>query len=364
MDTPITIDLYSDTVTKPTPEMRRYMCEAEVGDEQLGEDPTVHRLQDMVAQLLGKEAALYLPSGTMCNQAAYAVHCQPGDEILMDKTAHPLHFEGGGPTPLKGILVRPLEGERGVFSAQQLEEGLRKQDRYNPRSRLISVEQTANLGGGRCWPLETIREVCESAHQHGLATHMDGARLLNAVVATGIPAHEYARSFDSLWIDLSKGLGAPVGGVLAGSREFINEAWRYKQLFGGAMRQAGIIAAAGVYALEHHVERLAEDHQNAQRLARGLAKLPRLFLNPKEVETNIVLFDVTETGLDAAQFVALVKQEVGIRFSAMGPMLVRAVTHLGITKQDIDETIQAVGRLVRGKTLAYTGTTGSHTGAY
>lgn len=349
MDRVVIVDLYSDTVTQPTLAMRQFMCQAEVGDEQLGEDPSVNQLQAMVADLLGKEAALYLPSGTMCNQVAYAVHCQPGDEILLDKTAHPLHFEGGGPTPLKGILVRPLDGERGVFSAQQVQEALRTKNRYNPRSRLISIEQTANLGGGRCWPLSAIHEVCEIAHQHGLSTHMDGARLLNAVVATGIAARDYAQPLDSLWLDLSKGLGAPVGSVLAGSHAFVQEAWRYKQLFGGAMRQAGIIAAAGIYALQHHVERLAEDHQHAQLLAHGLARIAGLHLRPEEVETNIVLFDVAETTLTGAQFVDLLKQEHGVRFSLMGCTLVRAITHQGITRENIEYALHAVEQSLKSK---------------
>lgn len=350
----ITIDLYSDTVTRPTLEMRRYMCDAEVGDEQLGEDPTVNHLQEMVAELLGKEAALFLPSGTMCNQIAYAVHCRPGDEILMDKTAHPLHFEGGGPTTLRGIPVQPLNGDRGIFTAEQVRAAIHANSRYQPRTRLISVEQTANLGGGRCWPLETIREVCEAAHTNGLATHMDGARLLNAVVATGVAAREYAEPFDSLWLDLSKGLGAPVGAVLAGSREFIQEAWRYKQLFGGSMRQAGILAAAGIYALEHHVERLAEDHENAKLLANGLSQLPGIRLRPQDVETNIVIFDVTETGLSGDEFVRRMAQERGVRFSRfshMGPGTIRAITHLGITRQDITAALQATERVVCTQTL-------------
>ncbi|MBO0797016.1 MAG: low specificity L-threonine aldolase [Ktedonobacteraceae bacterium] len=347
MKTAIAVDLYSDTVTRPTPAMRQFMCQAEVGDEQLGEDPTVNRLQAMVADLLGKEAALYLPSGTMCNQVAYAVHCQSGDEILMDKTAHPLHFEGGGPTPLKGILVRALDGERGVFTARQVQDALRAKNRYNPRSRLISIEQTANLGGGRCWSLASIHEICDIAHAHGLAVHMDGARLMNAVVATGVAARDYACPLDSLWLDLSKGLGAPVGAVLAGSHDFIQEAWRYKQLFGGAMRQAGIIAAAGIYALEHHVERLAEDHMHAKLLAEGLARISGIGLRSHEVETNIVLFDVTETALTGQQFVEHARNMYGVRFSQMGPTLVRAITHLGISRADIEYALQTVEQVTK-----------------
>src|SRR5713101_8224220 len=245
---PIVIDLFSDTLTKPTPEMRRFMCEAEVGDEQKGEDPTVTRLQEMVAELLGKEAAVYLPSGTMCNEIAVKVHTRPRDA---------------------------------------------------PPTRLVSVENTSNLGGGRVWPLAAVQDVAATARALGLATHMDGARLLNAVVASGTPARAYAALVDSAWIDFSKGLGAPVGACLAGTRAFIEEAWRYKQALGGAMRQAGIIAAGGVYALRHHVDRLAEDHEHARIFARGIAGLPGVALDPAHVETNIVIFDVTAPGLTA-----------------------------------------------------------------
>ena len=343
----VAIDLFSDTVTKPTPEMRRFMCDAEVGDEQKGEDPTVNRLQEMVADLLGKEAALYLPSGTMCNEIAFAVHCRPGDEIILDKTAHPLHYEAGGPAALSGAQLRPVDGERGIFTAGDVAAAIRPASRHFPRSRVVSVEQTTNLGGGACWPLATLQPVCEIAHQHGLATHLDGARLLNAVVATGVEAAHFAGRFDSAWIDLSKGLGAPVGAVLAGSREFIDEAWRFKQRFGGAMRQAGIIAAGGIYALQHHVERLTDDHTHAKRLARGLAELPGISLDPDQVETNIVIFDVAGTGLTAAQFADRLLDEHGVRFSVMDPTLVRAVTHLDVSGQQIEAAIQATAKVLR-----------------
>ena len=267
------IDLYSDTLTKPTPDMRRFMCEAEVGDEQKGEDPTVNLLQEMVADLLGKEAAVFLPSGTMCNEIAVKVHTRPGDEVLADRTSHLIHFEGGGPGLLSGVLMGSLDGERGVFTGAQVRAATHPRSRYAPPTRLVSVENTSNLGGGRVWSLAQVEDVSRAARGLGLATHMDGARLLNAVVASGTPARAYAAHVDSLWIDFSKGLGAPVGACLAGSRAFIEEAWRYKQALGGAMRQAGIIAAGGVYALRHHVSRLAEDHDNAKAFARGIAGL-------------------------------------------------------------------------------------------
>ncbi|MDP6778654.1 MAG: threonine aldolase family protein, partial [Candidatus Latescibacteria bacterium] len=272
----VEIDLYSDTATRPTQAMREFMCAAEVGDEQKGEDPSVNRLQQMAAELLGKEAALFVPSGTMCNQIAFAVHCRQGDVILLDRSAHPLHSEGGGASVLAGATPYPIDGVKGQFTAKQMVEEMPPADRYWPGVTLVSVEQTTNRPGGYIWPLEQIREVCEVAHSRGARTHMDGARLLNASVAAGIPAGEYAKTFESVWIDLSKGLGAPVGAVIASTAEFVEAAWLWKQRIGGAMRQAGIIAAAGIYALEHNVDRLAEDHRNAKRLASGITGTPGL----------------------------------------------------------------------------------------
>jgi len=343
--TPIEVDLYSDTVSKPTLAMRRFMCDAPVGDEQKGEDPTVNQLQEMVAELLGKEAAVFLPSGTMCNEIAMRVHCRPGDEMLAHRTAHPIHFETGGPAALAGVNVRSLDGARGQFDAAAVDESVRPHSRHFPRSRLLWVEQTSNLGGGSVWPLERIESVTRAGRRHGLATHMDGARLMNAVVATGVSARDYAASFDSAWIDFTKGLGAPVGAAMAGSRAFIAEAWRFKQQMGGAMRQAGIIAAGGVYALRHHVARLAEDHANARRLAEGLADLPGVKLDPGEVETNIVFFDLTG-GLDAPAAVEQLLTQ-GVRIGALGPRTLRAVTHLDITAAGIDRALDAARRVFR-----------------
>jgi len=321
--------------------MRRAMAEAEVGDEQQREDPTVNLLQDMVAELLGKEAALFLPSGTMCNQVAFAVHCRAGDEILLQELAHPLLYEVGGATALVGALLRPLPGPGGFYTAEQIRAAIRPPAYYMPRTRAISVEQTSNVTGGLCWPVEQVEAVCRVAHEGGLVAHMDGARLLNAVVASGTSAERFAAPFDSVWIDLSKGLGAPVGAVLAGSRDFIEEAWRFKQRFGGAMRQAGIIAAAGVYALRHHVTRLTQDHERARRLATALAALPGINLDPARVETNIVVFDVSGTGLSGELFGSRTLASHGVRFSVLGPSTVRAVTHLDIPANGIDRAIQA-----------------------
>jgi threonine aldolase len=337
----VRVDLFSDTVTRPTAAMRRAMAEAEVGDEQQREDPTVNLLQDTVAELLGKEAALFLPSGTMCNQVAFAVHCRAGDEILLQELAHPLLYEVGGATALIGALLRPLSGPGGLFTAEQVRDAIRPPAYYMPRTRAVSIEQTSNVAGGVCWPVEQIEGVCRVAREGGLVAHMDGARLMNAVVASGTSARKFAAPFDSVWIDLSKGLGAPVGAVLAGSRDFIEEAWRFKQRFGGAMRQAGIIAAGGVYALRHHVDRLAQDHERARALAGALAALPGIGLNPARVETNIVVFDVSRTGLTGEAFNSRTLSSHGVRFSVLGPTTVRAVTHLDIPPDGIDHAIEA-----------------------
>jgi threonine aldolase len=343
----IDIDLFSDTVTRPTPEMRRFMCDAEVGDEQKFEDPTVNLLQEMVAELLGKEAALFLPSGTMCNEIAIRVHCRPGDEMIAHRTAHPIHFETGGPAALAGVNVSPLDGARGQFSAAVAEAAIRPPEvRYFPRSRLLWVEQTSNLGGGSVWPLREVEAVTAVARRHGLATHMDGARLMNAVVASGVAARDYAASFDSAWIDFTKGLGAPVGAAIAGSRAFIAEAWRLKQQMGGAMRQAGIIAAGGVFALRHHVKRLAEDHANAKRLAEGLAALPGVRLDPAAVETNLVFFELAGD-LDAPTVVERLLAR-GVRMGAMSARTIRAVTHLDVSAAQVERALDAARSVLGG----------------
>lgn len=338
---PITVDLYSDTRTKPTAAMRRAMAEAEVGDEQVFEDPEVNDLCAEVAALLGKEAAVFLPSGTMCNEIAICVHCRRGEEVLLDRTAHPIQAEAGGPAAWAGVVLTPLDGDRGVFTGEQLAARIRTTNRHAPRSRLVSVEQTANLAGGTVWPLERLQDVAAVARRHGLLLHLDGARLANAVVASGVPAATHCAAFDSCWIDFSKGLGAPVGAVLAGSAAFVAEAWRYKQMIGGAMRQAGVLAAACRYALRHHWDRLAEDHANARRLAEGLAELPGLRLETDEPATNIVFLEVTRPDLDARGFVERLAA-YGVRMGAMGPRRVRAVTHLDVDRAGIERVIAAV----------------------
>jgi len=345
------INLFSDTQTRPTPAMREAMARAEVGDEQRGLDPAVTALCRRVAALLGKEAAVFLPSGGMCNLVSILVHCQAGDEIIAEAGAHIVNFEAGGAAALAGAMVRPVPGDRGIFTATDLAAAIRPESRYAPRSRLVAVEQTANLAGGTIWPLPVLEEVAGLARRHGLATHMDGARLLNAAVESGISAADHAAMFDSCWIDLSKGLGCPVGAVLAGSEAFIQAAWRWKQRLGGAMRQAGILAAAGLYALDHHVERLAEDHANARHLSDLLAAVPGLHQDDAPVETNMVFFDVSALGVDAETFVGRLAA-LGVEMVAMGPSRVRAVTHLDVNRADIETAAGLVARLAEDLTAA------------
>jgi threonine aldolase len=329
------INLYSDTQTRPTEGMRRAIATAEVGDEQRGRDPTTLRLQERVAELLGHEAGLFLPTGTMCNQISFRLHARPGgDELILDRSAHPIVAEAGGPAQQAGLMIHPLDGDGGVFTAGQLEGALRQAgNRYLPRSRVVSVEQTTNMGGGRVWPLETMQGVLAAARAHGLRAHLDGARLMNAVVASGVPAARYAGGFDTAWLDFTKGLGAPVGAVLCASGELIAEAWRWKQMAGGAFRQSGIVAAGCLYALDHHVERLADDHDNARVLADGLAELGVDVVRP---ETNIVIFAVPEPALFIEQMARR-----GVELSGTHDGRVRAVTHLDAGRAEVDEALRA-----------------------
>jgi threonine aldolase len=338
-----TIDLYSDTQTRPSPGMRKAMAEAEVGDEQRGEDPTTNRLQERIADLLGKEAAVFLPSGTMCNQIAMLVHCRPGDEIIGAAETHVFTSEGGGAAVLAGAQTLNIVSRRGIFSGADVEAAVRTGDgRHNPISRVVVIEQTVNRGGGAIWKTAEIEDVAGAARRHGLIVHMDGARILNAVVGSGVPAKTMTKSVDSVWVDLSKGLGCPIGGVLAGSKAFINEAWRWKHRLGGAMRQSGIIAAAGLYALDHHIEKLAEDHANAQRLAEHIAAVPGLKVFTPRVESNIVFFEAADGGIATRQvFEELLRR--GVRTGMTYGGMIRAVTHMDVSRADIDTA---------GKTLA------------
>ncbi len=321
-------DFYSDTKSKPTMAMRESVLQADVGDEQKDEDPTTLALCDRVAALLGKQAAIYLPSGTMCNEIALRVHTRPGDEVICERSCHIIGFETGGPAAISGVMMHPIDGINGIFEADQVAEAIRPTSRYMPETRLVCVEQTANMGGGAVWPLEKIRKVAAVAKNAGIATHMDGARLMNAAVKSEIPAKEWADGFDSCWIDFSKGLGAPVGAVLAGSAEFIGRAWRIKQQIGGAMRQSGILAAMCLYALDHHVDRLADDHRLAASIAGRISELEGVEA-VKPVETNIVIFDLSPAVPDATHLVELMKAD-GVLTGAFGERRIRIVTHLDV----------------------------------
>jgi threonine aldolase len=338
---PIAIDLVSDTATRPCAAMRNAIANAVVGDEQRGEDPTVNLLNERVAQLLGQEAAIFLPSGTMCNQIALAVHCSPGDEIIAAANAHIISSEGSGAAVFAGSTVRQIPTSTGIFGAAELAAAVRPRRVKSPRSRLAVVEQTSNRGGGAIWPLKTVQAVAGAAREHGLMLHMDGARLMNAAVATGIDARCYGELFDSVWLDLSKGLGCPVGGVLAGSSAFIQEADRWKHRFGGAMRQAGILAAAGIYALDHNVERLAQDHRNARLFAQHIGGFPGVRLQNDEIETNLVFFDVEETGCDAHE-IARRLQSRGVRIGVESKYLMRAVFHLDIDSAAVQTAVEVL----------------------
>ena len=341
---PVRVNLLSDTQTRPTAAMREAMARAEVGDEQIGDDPTVHELCGRVATLLGKEAAVLMPSGTMCNVAATLVHCRPGDEILAHETAHIISREGGAHAALGGFQVTQLKGPDGQFTPETLRAALHPRSRYQPPQTVVSVEQTANIGGGTIWKKAALDEIVAIAKANGMATHMDGARLLNATVATGIPAAEMTAGWDSAWIDFSKGLGAPIGGVLAGSAGFIDEVWRWKQRLGGAMRQAGVIAAACIHALDHHVDRLAEDHANARALARGLAQIQGIEV--QEPETNLVFFRPDGAGVSGYRMVSDLRRR-GVLLAMMDGRI-RACTHLDVSAGMIEETIGHVREIVRG----------------
>ncbi|MGE0006482.1 MAG: low specificity L-threonine aldolase [Parvibaculaceae bacterium] len=338
----IEIDLYSDTQTRPTPGMRKAMAEAEVGDEQQGRDPTVSALCARVADMLGKDAAVFLPSGTMCNQIALLVHCARGEEVICDRTSHLVNAEAGAGAALAGVMFRLVAGDRGIFEPAQVEDAIRLPGRYAPHSRLLAIEQTTNLGGGAVWPLARLRAVAAVARRRGLATHMDGARLMNAVVASGHSPADLAADMDTVWLDLTKGLGCPVGAVLAGPKDLIAQAWTWKQRLGGAMRQAGILAAAGLYALDRHVARLAEDHETAAELARGLADIPGLAVEPSE--TNIVFFDVAGTGLTGEAF-SKATMALGLRLSLAGPTRMRALTHLDFPRDALPKALEIIRRV-------------------
>ncbi len=340
------IDLRSDTATRPTPGMRAAIAAAEVGDDVFREDPTVNRLEERVAALLGKEAALFVPSGTMSNQIAVKAHTQPGDEMLCEANCHIHNYEAGGPAALSGVTTRCIEGDHGVLDVTQFEGMIRPNSDHMVRTRLVCLENTHNRCGGRVFPLEKVREISAWARKNGLAMHLDGARIWNAIVATGIPAKTWGDQFDTVSVCFSKGLGTPAGSMLAGPKEFITRGRRIRKLFGGGMRQAGILAAAAMYALDHHVERLAEDHRHAQVVAEAVRDTPGLRLVPEVVETNLVWFEVLpEAGTGASVQAAL--KAAGVLVSAAGPRALRACLHHDISAADAERAADAIRKAVR-----------------
>jgi threonine aldolase len=348
---PPIIDLRSDTLTKPTAAMRAAMANAEVGDDVFDEDPTVHALQDRVAALLGKEAALFVPSGSMSNQIGIRLHCGPGDEFICEAGCHVYNYEQAAYAQLCGVACRPVEAPENVLSLEWIRDLIRADNDHLVRTRLLCLENTHNRGGGRILPYDNVVEMCAWARGHSLATHLDGARLLNAVVATGIPAAAWAEHFDTVSICFSKGLGAPVGSALAGPRELIRRARRHRKAFGGGMRQAGILAAAALYALDHHVDRLAQDHAHAQILAAAVRESPGLTLQPARTDTNIVIFGVDPRLGTAHDFAALLKER-GVLTLAVSNTRIRAVTHLDVSEQMVRQAADVLRSLAREKTAA------------
>ena len=334
------IDLRSDTVTRPTAGMRTAMANAAVGDDVFGDDPTVNALEERVADMFGKEAAVFVPSGTMANQVSIRAHTEPGTEIICHLDSHIYNYEGGAPFALSGCSIKLLDGPRGMFTAEQMRAAVRPDDQHFPRTALVVMENTQNRGGGAVWSVEQTASVADAAHELGLKVHLDGARLMNACVASGRGPAEFARSCDSVTICFSKGLGAPVGSAVAGDKAFIARARRNRKMFGGAMRQAGILAAAAIYALDHHVDRLTEDHAHAARLAELIARCPGLKV--VEPETNIVYFDV-DPALGTAGALVDALRARGVWMIAVAPQRIRAVTHLDVSAEDVERAGEAVG---------------------
>lgn len=337
------IDLRSDTKTKPSAAMRAAMAEALVGDEQLDEDPSVNELTARVAALLGKSRALFLPSGTMCNLIAVLVHCRPGDEIITAENSHLISSESGGATAIAGAQIKPIPAERGIFSAAQAAAAIRPGKINAPTTRLIHVEQTVNRGGGTIWPIDALRKLAGFAREQHLAMHIDGARLMNAVVGSGVAAREFGDCCDSAWLDLSKGLGCPMGAVLAGNEDFIYAAKRWKFRLGGAMRQAGVVAAAGLYALDNNIERLRIDHENAQRFAKALRSIDSVSVCSPE--TNLVFFDIERSRMNACQLAEALAHK-GIGLGVESRTMLRAVTHLDVSTAGVDETAAAISHIL------------------
>ncbi|MGQ0635358.1 MAG: threonine aldolase family protein [Planctomycetaceae bacterium] len=339
------IDMRSDTVTRPTAGMRQAMAAAEVGDDMFGEDPTVNRLEALMAERLGKLAAVFACSGTQSNQMAVRAHCQPGDELLIETTAHIANFEQGAPAALSGVTCRTIDGRHGLLDVADLEGKVRPDNQHFSITRLVCLENTTNVGGGRVYPQESIDCICAWAHRQGIKVHLDGARLFNAVVATGSSAAEICRNVDTVSVCFSKGLGCPMGSILAGPAAEIARARRARKLMGGALRQAGIVAAAGIYALEHHVERLRDDHLNAHAFAEAIARVDGVTLDPPDIQTNLVYFQIDAELGTAAQLATRLKDE-GILMNATGPQRLRACTHLDVDRSMVLRAAEAVAAIV------------------
>lgn len=343
------IDLRSDTVTQPTPGMRQAMANAEVGDDVIERDPTCERLQRLTAELLGKEDAVFMPSGTMTNQIGLRIHCKPGDEFLCEAGCHIYNYEQGAFAQLSGLVARTLEGQFGVLKPEQFEGLIRPENDHLVRTRLVVLENTHNRGAGRVQPYAHVERICGWAHRQGVLTHLDGARLFNAVAATGISAERWSSHFDTVSVCFSKGLGAPIGSALAGTKDQIREARRHRKLFGGGMRQAGVIAAAALYGLEHHRERLVEDHENARILAEAVRQSEGLTLQPEETDSNIVIFRVDPALGTAAEFVQTLGEQ-GVAVLAVSPTQIRMVTHLDVTAEQCRAAAVAIQRAAESAT--------------
>lgn len=341
------IDLRSDTVTKPTEGMRKAIFEAEVGDDVFGEDPTVNHLQNYVADMLGKERAIYVCSGTMGNLLSVMALTEAGDEVIIDAESHIRYYEGAGTAAFCGVQLYPIDGVRGAISAEQIRTMIRPKDHHYPKSSLVVIENTHNRRGGAVIPIDEIKKIREVSREKNLKMHLDGARLLNAQIASKVPAKEYAKYFDTVTICFSKGLGAPMGSMIAADFDLIEKVHRYRKMTGGGQRQVGIAAAAALYALENHVERLAEDHENAKRLSKALSEMPGVLIDPRDVETNIVIFDVSRSNLGTMDIVAEMGKK-GVLMLPFGETLIRCVTHLGINGKDIDDAITAFSEVLKG----------------
>ncbi len=335
------LDFRSDTITRPTAGMRAAMAGAEVGDDVFGDDPTVLRLQARVAEMLGKESAIFVPSGTMSNLIGVRLHCRPGDEILCEAGCHIYNYEQGGYAQMCGVAARAVEGRHGVLEVAQLDDLVRPANPHFVRTRLVCLENTHNRGGGRIQPYANVEAICGWARAQGLATHLDGARLWNAVVATGIELTRWTRHFDTVSVCFSKGLGAPVGSALNGPRDLIAEAVRHRKVLGGGMRQAGVLAAAALYALDHHIDRLADDHAHARQLAEGIARIDELRLDPEVVDTNLVFFHVDPVWGPAGEFSRRLAER-GVLMNATSRTMIRAATHLDVSAPDVARAIQAM----------------------